>query len=70
MEIKKPIDIDYVNESIESIVEKIEFAIEEQKGNYATVTARVMKQHVTGVIKWRNLKVPAMMQSLLLNKIY
>ena len=29
MEIKKPIDIDYVNESIESIVEKIEFAIEQ-----------------------------------------
>ena len=31
--------------------EKIEFAIEEQKGRYATVTARVMKQHVTEVIK-------------------
>ncbi len=30
---------------------KIEFAIEDQKGRYATVTAHVMKQHVTGVIK-------------------
>ena len=29
MEIKKPLDIDYDNESIESIVEKIEFAIEQ-----------------------------------------
>ena len=31
--------------------EKIEFAVEERKGKYATVKARVMKQHVTGVIK-------------------
>ena len=30
---------------------KIEFAIEDQKGRYATVTAHVMKQHVTGVIE-------------------
>ena len=30
---------------------KIEFAIEDQKGRYATVTAHVMKQHVTEVIK-------------------
>ena len=30
---------------------KIEFAIEGQKGRYATVTAHVMKQHVTGVIE-------------------
>jgi len=30
---------------------KIEFAIEDQKGRYATVTANVMKQHVTGVIE-------------------
>ena len=30
MEIKKPLDIDYDNESIESIVEKIEYAIEQQ----------------------------------------
>ena len=29
MEIKKPLDIDYDNESIESIVEKIEYAIEQ-----------------------------------------
>ncbi len=29
MEIKKPLDIDYENESIEEIVEKIEFAIEQ-----------------------------------------
>ena len=31
--------------------EKIEFAIEERKGKYATVTAHVMKQHVTGAKK-------------------
>ena len=30
MEIKKPLDIDYENESVESIVEKIEYAIEQQ----------------------------------------
>ena len=30
---------------------KIEFAIEDQKGRYATVKAHVMKQHVTGVIE-------------------
>ena len=30
---------------------KIDFAIEDQKGRYATVTAHVMKQHVTEVIK-------------------
>ena len=29
MEIKKPLDIDYENESVESIVEKIEYAIEQ-----------------------------------------
>ena len=29
MEIKKPLDIDYENESIESIVKKIEYAIEQ-----------------------------------------
>ena len=29
MEIKKPLDIDYKNDSIESIVEKIEYAIEQ-----------------------------------------
>ena len=29
MEIKKPLDIDYKNESVESIVEKIEYAIEQ-----------------------------------------
>ena len=29
MEIKKPLDIDYDNEAIESIVEKIEYAIEQ-----------------------------------------
>ena len=29
MEIKKPMDIDYENDSIESIVEKLEFAIEQ-----------------------------------------
>jgi hypothetical protein len=29
MEIKKPIEIDYDKESIESIVEKIEYAIEQ-----------------------------------------
>jgi uncharacterized metal-binding protein len=29
MEIKKPLDIDYKNDSIESIVEKIEHAIEQ-----------------------------------------
>ena len=31
MEIKKPLEIDYDNESIESIVEKIEFAIEQHQ---------------------------------------
>ena len=31
MEIKKPVDIDYDNESVEEIVEKIEFAIEQHK---------------------------------------
>ena len=31
--------------------EKIEFAVEERKGKYATVKARVMKQHGTWVIK-------------------
>ena len=31
--------------------EKIEFAIEDQKGRYATVKAHVMKQHVIGVTK-------------------
>ena len=29
MEIKQPLDIDYDNESIDSIVEKIEYAIEQ-----------------------------------------
>ena len=29
MEIKKPLDIDYENESVASIVEKIEYAIEQ-----------------------------------------
>jgi hypothetical protein len=29
MEIKEPLQIDYDNESVESIVEKIEFAIEQ-----------------------------------------
>ena len=29
MEIKKPLEIDYENESIDSIVEKIQFAIEQ-----------------------------------------
>jgi len=29
MEIKKPLEIDYENESVDSIVEKIEFAIEQ-----------------------------------------
>ena len=29
MEIKKPLDIDYENESVESIVERIEHAIEQ-----------------------------------------
>ena len=29
MEIKKPLDIDYKNDSIENIVEKIEYAIEQ-----------------------------------------
>ena len=29
MEIKKPLEIDYENESIDSIVEKIEYAIEQ-----------------------------------------
>ena len=29
MEIKKPLEIDYENESIDSIVKKIEFAIEQ-----------------------------------------
>ena len=29
MEIKEPLEIDYENDSIESIVEKIEFAIEQ-----------------------------------------
>ena len=30
---------------------KIEFALEERKGKYATVKAHIMKQHVIGVIK-------------------
>ena len=29
MEIKKPLDIDYDNETVDEIVEKIEFAIEQ-----------------------------------------
>ena len=29
MEVKDPLDIDYENESVESIIEKIQFAIEQ-----------------------------------------
>ena len=40
MEIKKPLDIDYKNDSIESIVEKIEYAIEQHPSFLKVISKR------------------------------
>ena len=44
MEIKKPLDIDYDNETVEEIVEKIEFAIEQHKSFLKVISIDKLKE--------------------------
>jgi hypothetical protein len=44
MEIKKPLNIDYENESVESIVEKIEYAIEQHPSFLKVLTKEEILQ--------------------------
>ena len=43
MEIKKPLKIDYENESIESIIKKIEFAIEQHPSFLKVISEEELK---------------------------
>jgi len=43
--IKKPLEIDYENESIESIVEKVEFAIEQHPSFLKVIPIEEIEEH-------------------------
>jgi hypothetical protein len=45
MEIKKPLDIDYDNESVESIIEKIEYAIEQHPSFLKVIPAKELSAY-------------------------
>lgn len=45
MEIKKPLDIDYDNESVDSIIEKIEFAIEQHPSFLKVIPEKELKAY-------------------------
>ena len=44
MEIKSPIDIDYDNESVDKIVEKIEYAIEQHESFLKVISIEKLKE--------------------------
>ena len=44
IEIKKPLEIDYENDSVEKIVEKIEFGIEQHKSFLKVVSIEDLKE--------------------------
>ena len=53
MEIKEPLEIDYENDSVESIVEKIEFAIE-QHSSFLKVVSKEDLEDYEKMNKLRN----------------
>jgi hypothetical protein len=45
MEIKKPLDIDYKNDSFESIIEKIEYAIEQHSSFLKVISKEELERY-------------------------